>query len=83
MMMIRTREGSGGTKYQVILRHASGKTTMRTFRRLSDAKAWGAREVSRTAAASPKVGSVSTEDIVRGDGADSLASATEKNRHDD
>lgn len=69
MMMIRTREGSGGTKYQVILRHASGKTTMRTFRRLTDAKAWGAREVRRAASVPPMAGLAGTRDAEGGDGA--------------
>jgi hypothetical protein len=44
MVLIRAREGAGGVKYQVIVRHVNEPTITRTFRKLSEAKAWASRE---------------------------------------
>lgn len=44
MVVIRTRGGAGGVKYQVIVRHAKEPDTTRSFRKLSEAKAWAERE---------------------------------------
>jgi hypothetical protein len=49
MILIRTRQGVGGTKYQVIVRDTGHKTLTRTFRRLSEAKSW-AQRMERAAA---------------------------------
>ena len=49
MVTIKTLKGAAYTKFQVITRDPAGKTTSRTFRRLSDAKAWRAAEITREA----------------------------------
>lgn len=44
MVLIRTRGGAGCIKYQVIVRHTNEPDTTRSFRKLSEAKAWADRE---------------------------------------
>lgn len=38
-VLVRTRQGMAGTKFQVIIRSDNGVVT-RTFRRLNDARSW-------------------------------------------
>jgi hypothetical protein len=53
MVTIKTLKGANGTKFQVIMRDSAGKTTSRTFRRLQDAKAWRAAQMTREAPGDP------------------------------
>jgi Cu2+-containing amine oxidase len=46
MVIIRTLRGASGTKFQVIMRDSAGKTTTRSFRRLTDAKAWRTAQIA-------------------------------------
>ena len=44
MVIIRTRIGAGGTKFQVIVRALDHPPATRAFRKLSEAKAWAESE---------------------------------------
>lgn len=44
MFRIKVRQGVGGTKYQVVILLPDKTINSRTFRRISDARAWASSE---------------------------------------
>jgi hypothetical protein len=47
MVTIRTREGAGGSKYEVIVQRPGQPKIMRMFRRQSEARLWAAQQERR------------------------------------
>jgi hypothetical protein len=47
MITVRTREGAGGPKYEVVVQRPGQPKIMRMFRRQSEARLWAAQQERR------------------------------------
>lgn len=63
-ILIRTRQGASGTRFQVIVRSPATKESSRTFRHMNEAKNWAAQEEKRLRAAQKAAAAFGDTDIL-------------------